>query len=131
MSAETAIQGALFSAVSGLGLTCYDVAPQAVDGGSAAAFPHVTVGVVTLAPFDTQSSTGFEFTATLHVRSRSGSMKEAKDIQGQLYAALHRQALSVSGFQTILLQFANATCLQAPDGSFHGVSEFRGLIEAN
>ena len=125
MSAETAIQGALYSVATGLGLTCYDVAPQ--DG---AVWPHVTVGLVTLIPFDTQTSTGFEFTATLHVRSRSASMKETKDIQGQLYAALHRQPLAITGFTTILVRFSSSIPLQAPDGSFHGVSEFRGLIES-
>lgn len=128
MSAETALQAAFYGAVTALGLRCYDVAPQVADSGSSALFPLVTVGVATLVPFDTANSTGFDFTLTLHVRSRSAGMKEAKDIQGQLYAALHRQPLSVSGFQTVLVQFANSTCLQAPDGSFHGVSEFRGLI---
>lgn len=128
MGAETALQGALFSAVTALGLQCYDVAPQAPDGGSIAVFPYVTLGLITLNPFDTTTSTGFEWTATLHVRSRSGSMKEAKEIQAQLYAALHRQPLTVTGFQTVLVLFANSTPLQAPDGSFHGVSEFRGLI---
>jgi len=128
MGAETALQGALYSAVTALGLRCYDVAPQAADGGSNAVFPYVTVGLITLNPFDTTTSTGFDWTATLHVRSRSGSMKEAKEIQEQLYAALHRQARTVSGFQSVLVNFANSTCLQAPDGTFHGVSEFRGLI---
>lgn len=131
MSGETAIQAAFYAAVTAIGLRCYDVAPQITDNGSSALYPFVTVGLVTLTPFDTQSSNGFEFTITLHVRSRSAGMKQAKDIQGQLYAALHKQSLTVEGFTTLFVHFANSTCLQAPDGSFHGVSEFRGLIESN
>lgn len=128
MSAETALQAAFYAAVNGLGLRCYDVAPQITDNGSSALYPFVTVGLATFNPRNTTTSKGFDFTVTLHVRSRSAGMKEAKDIQGQLYAALDQQPLSVSGFQTVSVDFANSTCLQAPDGSFHGVSEFRGFI---
>jgi len=121
-SADEAIQAALVERVSSLGLTCVDF------GREVATWPYVEAGYVTLAPFDTQTSTGFEFTATLHVRSRSGSAKETKGIQGQLYAALHRQSLAVEGFQTVLVNFVDSRVLEPVGSAFHGVSEFRGLI---
>lgn len=128
MSAETAVQGALYSALSALGLTVVDRGRQATDGGSATPFPYVEVGFVVMNPFDTASETGFDYLARIHTRSRSGSMKEAKDIQGQIYDRLHRGALTVTGYQHVLVQRERSEVLDAPDGSFHGVCEYRGLI---
>ncbi len=89
--AEFAVQQGLFQALSGLGLTVYDVQPQAPDGGASAGFPCVTVGTIVFAPWDVKENTGFDFIARVHTWSRSGSMKEAKDIQTatqQQYASM-------------------------------------------
>ena len=129
MSAEFETQKALFSALSALGLTVYDVAPQAVDGGAVADWPHVTIGAVVFSQWDTKGVDGFNFVARLHTRSRSASMKEAKEIQGQIYDRLHHGDLTITGYILVLLQFETADVTQVSDGSFHGVSEFRGMIE--
>lgn len=129
MSAETAVQGALFSALSALGLTVYDAAPQAADGGSVASWPYVEVGMIIMSPFDTYSETGHEFAARIHTRSRSGSMAQAKTIQGQIWSRLHRGALTVPGHNFINLIREASEVTRAPDGSFHGVCAYRGLIE--
>lgn len=126
---EVAIQGALYSALSALGLSVVDVGKQAADGSSLTPFPYVEVGMIVATPFDTARETGFEYLARIHTRSRSASMKEAKTIQGQIYTRLHRGALTVAGFQHVLVQRERSEVLQAPDGSFHGVCEYRGLIE--
>jgi len=129
MAAEFELQKALFLALDGLGLTVYDSAKQAANGGSDAAFPYVEVGAIVLAEFDTAYETGFDFVARIHTRSRSAAMKECKDIQSQIYARLHRGSLAVTGFNTILVQREASDVTRVADGSFHGVCEYRGLIE--
>lgn len=130
MSGELAVQGALYTALSALGLNVVDRAGQAADGGSDTPFPYVEVGMIIMNPFDTAKETGFNYLARIHTRSRSGSMKQAKEIQGQIYARLHRGALAVTGFNHILVQRESSEVMVAPDGQIHGVCEYRGLIEA-
>lgn len=123
MSAETAIQGALFSALSSLGLTVVDA------GQEKAVWPYVEVGFIVLTAWDTAPETGHNYVARIHTRSRSSSMKEAKEIQGQIYDRLHRGALTIAGHNHVLIQREKSEVIRAPDGSFHGVCEYRGLIE--
>jgi hypothetical protein len=130
MAAEFEIQKALYSALSALDLRVYDSAPQQADGASLAVFPYVEVGFINLRPFDDSTNTGFNFVARIHTRSRSAAMGEAKQIQGQIYDRLHRGALSITGFHTVLIEREMSDCSRASDNSFHGVCEYRGLIEA-
>lgn len=127
--AEFAIQAGLYQALTLAGLTVHDVQPQAADGGSDAPYPCVTVGTVALAPWDTKDRTGFDFSARIHVYSRSGSLRETKDIQSLLYRTLHRGEIAVAGYALVDLLFETGTVLRETDGSFHGISTFRGLIE--
>jgi hypothetical protein len=135
MSAESMLQGALFTALSGdagvlaAGATVFDVAPQAGDGGAAAPFPYIEIGMIVLSRWDTYAELGFDFVARIHVRSRSAGMKQGKDIQGAIYDRLHRGALTLTGYRLIDLMFDSSTPMRAPDGTFHGVSEFRGLMQ--
>lgn len=135
MSAEFEVQKALYSAlngdvtVSGLVQNIYDFAPQVEDGGSGGAFPYVEVGTILLNEMDTKTKNGFDFAARIHTRSRSNSAKEAKDIQGAIYDALHLQTITVAGYSSILLRRETSDVMRAPDGSFHGVCEYRGLID--
>jgi hypothetical protein len=115
--------------LSGLGLTVYDSAPQAADGGSLASWPYVEVGFISLAPFDTANSTGFDAVARIHTRSRSGSMAETKRIQGEMYDRLHRGPLAVAGYQTVTMQRELTRCDRMSDASFHGVCEYRVLLD--
>ena len=129
MSAETAVQAALYSALTALGLTVYDAAPQAADGASSASWPYVEVGMIILNVWDTYGETGHDFVARIHTRSRSGSMAEAKGIQGQIWTRLHRGALTITGHNLINLIRESSEVTRAPDGSYHGVCAYRGLIE--
>lgn len=128
MSGETAIQSALYSALNGLGLKVVDAQKQAADGASTTPFPYVEIGFILLSPFDDRAKNGFSYLARVHTRSRSKSMKETKDIQGQIYDCLHYGALTVTGFNHILIQRERSEVMRAPDGSYHGVCEYRGLI---
>jgi hypothetical protein len=129
MSAEFDTQSALYTALTALGLRVYDSAPQVADGGAVAVFPYVEVGAIILAYWDTKSEAGFDVAIRIHTRSRSGSMKEAKDIQGQIYDRLHRGALVVTGYGTIDLYRETSDVMRASDNSFHGVCEYRGMLE--
>ena len=136
MSAEVAVQGALHARLIGnagvaalIGTRVHDFASQAADGGDAGPFPYVEVGRVVLAEMDTKDALGFDFVARIHTRSRSGSAREAKLIQGAIYGALHLAPLPVAGWDTILLRRETSEVSRAQDGSFHGVCEYRGLIE--
>lgn len=134
MGIEIEYQRALYTLLeankASLGLTgIYDFAPQAADGGSDAPFPYATIGTIFAVQMDTQTVEGFEMTGRIHVYSRSGSMAECKTIQGNLYSFLHRQPLTVAGFNNFFLMRNDTDCLQDEDGKIHGVCEYRGLVE--
>ena len=135
MSADFEIQKALYTAlnndaaVGALIQAVYDFAPQVSDSGASAAFPYVEVGQIVIAEMDTKTRTGFDFVARIHTRSRTASGKETKDIQGAMYDALHLQTVPVTGYRPILMRRETSDVTRAPDGSFHGVCEYRGLID--
>ena len=127
--AEFETQAALFSALSAIDLRVYDSAPQQANGASLATFPYVEIGAIVMAPMDTKERNGFDFVARIHTRSRSASMKEAKEIQGAIYARLHHGDLTITGQRLILLRRETSDVTRAADGSFHGICEYRGPIE--
>lgn len=129
MAGDLAVQKALFVAISALGLRVVDRGAQAADGGSSVEFPYVEIGFIVMNPYDTAGETGFEYLSRIHVRSRSGSMAETKTIQGQIYDRLHRGQIIVTDFNHILIQRERSEVLDGQDGQFHGVCEYRGLIE--
>lgn len=103
----------------------YDHVPQD------AAFPYVVVGDTTALEWDTDTSTGHEHTVTLHAWSEYRGRKEVKQIQGELYNALHRHDLSITGEHTVTCEHEYAESLLDPDGiTRHGVARFRVLTEA-
>lgn len=129
MSAELEIQRGIYSALTAAGLRVYDSAPQASDGGSTATFPYVEIGHIIVNEWDTTTRLGFDFTARIHTRSRSAGMAEAKGIQGTIYDTLHLGTITVSGYSQVLLKRIMSDVQRSNDGSFHGVCEYRGLIE--
>jgi hypothetical protein len=129
MSAEIEIQRGLYTALTGIGLTVVDFGRQSADGESTGPFPYVEIGMIVLRAWDTAPETGHEFVARLHTWSRSGSVMETKDIQGQMWARLHRGTITVTGHNFINLQRETSDVMRAQSGAFHGVCEYRGLIE--
>lgn len=133
MAAEFEFQKALFSvlngdaALSGLGVTVVDFGPSADD--AATIYPYVAVGDANLAEWDTDDTTGFNGLVRVHTYSDSRSVKETKEIQGAIYAALHRQSLTVSGYDTILFRREDSDVNRTSRGAFHGVCEYRGYLD--
>ena len=129
MSAQFAVQKALFQAISLLGFTVHDVAPQRPDGGG---YPFVEVGAIVFSPMDTKDRNGFDFVARIHVRDDSHNLQPVEMIQGAIYDRLHNahgDALSIDGYRLIQMRCEMQDVIREAQGQIHGVSEFRGLIE--
>lgn len=127
MSAPWALQQAIYSkltgdatlmaAVSGV----FDAVEQDYDQ-----FPYVTIGEDTAAEWDGDDFVGSEATVVIHVWSREEGRKECKIIQGYVEDALHRQTLSISGYNSVDCVREFAETLLDPDGrTRHGIQQFR------
>ena len=125
-----AVQQALVTRLAPLGYPVHDRAPQVVDGAASAGWPYIEIGAIFLTAWDDFGSTGFDFIARIHTRSRAAGMKECRTIQQAIYGALHRGELVVAGFNFISLAREMSEVMLAPDNSIHGVCEYRGLIAA-
>lgn len=123
-----ALQDALVTVLSPA-VPVYSTGLQATDGGAAAAFPYVHIGVMVMAPWDTSSDFGQDFTVRLHTKWRGGDQAPGRAIQDTIYSALHYGELSVEAGHLVLLQRQSSTVLELPDGGFDGICEYRGIIE--
>jgi len=135
MSFELELQKAIYSALTGDSnvtnkvVDVYDYVPQPDDAQDEADFPYITIGETSFVAFDHDQRSGSRATVSIHVWSRYEGRKEVKEIQGAVYDNLHRRALSVSGYNTITVDFLNSESLRDPDGeTFHGVQEFQVLL---
>lgn len=132
MGVEVELQKALYSRLNGasIGADVYDVAPQSANGGDAGAFPYVTIGRIIMSEADTQTTTGVSALCRIHTFSRTGATLECKTVQGAIYTALHKQELTVTGFNNFSLLREDTDCFPDEDGKIHGVCEYRALIES-
>lgn len=131
VNVQTAIYGALNgdTGVSNLVQAIYDFAPQDEISGDSD-FPYIVIGEDTVAPWDTDDSTGAEWTVTVHSWSRYRGQKEIKQIQDACYDVLHRAALSVTDFVTVTVEWEFGETLLDPDGlTHHGVQRYRLLLQ--
>lgn len=135
---EWALQAAIYARLSGdatldgLGVSIHDAAPQITAGETAAGFPRVEIGYLDAREDDTKTENGLDVIARIHTFSASGSMKEARDIQGRLFELLHRQHAALAldpAYSLTLLRRESSDLRRDPDNIFHGVCEFRALIE--
>lgn len=129
MGVEVELQRSLYTVLTAAGLRVHDAAPQVADGGAAAVFPYVEVGFISIAMWDTFGELGFDAVARIHTRSRSAGMMECKTLQGQIYDALHRATPAITGHRVIELHREMTRCDRVSDDSYHGVCEYRALIE--
>jgi len=141
MAVEVDFQAALFarlnSQIVGSGkaaLSVHDVKPQSNPAGG---FPYVTIGESTFTMFDAQGSFNFDVLTRIHTWSRAPAMLECKGIQGDIYAALHDHDLTLSKFgggaqewRCYSLLRESSFVVRDPDQTFHGVCEYRALIQA-
>ena len=94
------------------------------------AFPYVVIGDDTHNPLDTHSTQGSDSTITIHTWSRYRGKKETKEIQREIYNALHRYSLVVAGVDTVDCQFEFGESLLDEDGlTRHGIQRFRVLLD--
>ena len=128
---QAAIQTALYARLNGasLGVSIYDRLPQHADGGDGTDYPAISMGRIIFTEDDTQTTDGGAFVCRIHTYVRGGSMLACKTIQDAIYAALHRQELTVTGHNNFSLLRTDTDCTYEQDGRVHGICEFRGLIE--
>ncbi len=135
MGASVEIKQGLYTAINGLGYTTYTVTPQLADGGADTDWPHVQIGAVVNSVWDsnpgnTVTGHGFDFTARIYTRGRGGSEKPGLLIQDAIYAALHHQSITITGYRLILLERQSSSTTRL-DGSFTGLCEYHALITEN
>jgi Protein of unknown function (DUF3168) len=118
MTWETAAQQAVFDALNGnlTGCTVFDTAPFLPEGAPSTTFPYCVIGDDTFAPWDTDDGTGSQNTVTLHFWSRATGYAPLKALMGEAYALLHRQSLTLAGYDVVdcLIEFSEA--MADPDG---------------
>lgn len=136
MAFELAIQGAVYSALTGSAALVaavkgiYDAQPRPLTGAAALEFPYVTIGEDTHADWSTDTESGDDATITVHTWSRYNGRKQEKEIQGLIYTALHRAALTVTGYALVSCDFLTSDSLIDADGETrHGVQTFRILVD--
>jgi len=130
-----AIQQALFAALSNsagvtsLCSTIRDYGPRVDDASGI--YPYIGIGDIILTEMDTDTSNGFDAVFRIHIYSDQGGAKECRQISDAIYAVLHRQAFPVSGYNDILIYRMDSQIMQTSRGAFHGVDEYRALLDAS
>lgn len=127
MSYASAAQQAIFDALDGeISATVFDAAPFLPEGAPSTTFPYVVIGDDTFSPWDTDDSTGANVTVTLHIWTRAESHKPGKAIADAIYAILHRQQLTLTGYDFTDCQLQFSDFMRDPDGATrHGVLRYR------
>lgn len=131
--ANWALQQAVFAELS----TNADV--QSVLGNPArlfdavprdAVFPYAVLGDGQETDWSTATEQGSEHILALHVWSRGGGHREAKQIAAAIRGALGGAALTLAGFALIDLRFQSADYTRQPDGDTWRASlRFRAVTE--
>ena len=131
MSFETSIQTTIYTVLdAALSVPVYDRVPQGSDSGDASVFPYVTIGEDVITPWDTNTEVGASISITVNTWSRYKGLKETKELQGEIYDALHRQTLTVTGYRFIGCDEQQSDSFMDADGETrHGVQTFRILID--
>ncbi len=131
MSAEGELQTAIYNA-----LNSGQIAPVHAQGDvpDNASDKYIVIGNDTMIEWDTDCETGFEGTVTIHAWDTTAdnrSFLPVKDIMGDVYAILHRAELSITGYNTVGMDFEFSETFLDPDGlTRHGVQRFRVLMRA-
>lgn len=139
MAADWAIQSAIYTRLSGFtaltallarsGAAIYDYVPQEL-ADTTSEFPYLVIGDIEAGEFDADDRLGHDTTVTIHVFSRYLGKKECADIMAQVYEALHRYALPVTGFSLVDCHWDGLSdIMMDPDGQTrHGVQRFRVIV---
>lgn len=103
----------------------YDEPPKAP------VFPYATFGRSEARPVDADAPALVEHVARIHIWSRYGGRREAKEAIAAVRGVLHHASLSLDGHVLIDLRVAFADVLLGRDGRTHqAVLRLRGVTEA-
>lgn len=103
----------------------YDTPPQSDDSGDDSAFPYIKIGPFIPAPWDTDGSNGITVLADISLASRTTGLTR-RGIMGQIYSALHKYDLPITGANTVDCLFEAETDFEDPDNITHrNVATFR------
>lgn len=105
----------------------YDAVP------ASAAFPYVTIEAATGKDWSSKSFSGAELDLTIKAWSDKGKngKAEVSSMLSLLHGLLHNAALTVTGFNLVLLQYAFSDTFEEGDGvTLQGVIRFRAVLEA-
>jgi hypothetical protein len=101
---------------------------DAVEQGTA--YPYVTIGEDVHNEWDTDTTLGSDATITIHTWSQAKGRKEVKQIQGEIYNALHRADLCHDGYKIVTVEWQGSQSFLDADGETrHGVQTFRVVID--
>lgn len=100
------------SAVNGV----YTYVPQDPESEDASAFPYITINGVSLTPDDSKTENGIIALFDIAVWSRSKSALTWRGIASDVYDALQKYDLSVTGVNVIDCRFDASNEVQSPDG---------------
>jgi len=120
LSGDAGLTTLLASGAEGI----FDHAPPAAQ------LPYVVLGELSLREMDTHRGAGANISLAVHVYSKEGGLKEAKQIMGKVYEALHNASFVVPNYDLILCQFVDAEVRLEGDGATrHGVQRFQVVVE--
>ncbi len=113
----------LMALLAGQGV--YDHVPQ----GDGDLFPYVVIGDGTGTPDDTDTSLGAQHALNLHTWTRHRGRAAVKEIQEEIYKALHRVPLTVGDAVFVDGQIEMQQDFLDEDGlTRHGVQRFRFML---
>ena len=132
MSAENAIQQSVYSALdAALSVSVYS--NGAVPDNTAS--KYVVVGDDTHIEWGADGSNGFESTITIHSwdnDSQTRGLFGVKVLMGQIYSALNRAELTITGYNFVGCDFEFSETFVESDGvTRHGVQRFRIFVETS
>lgn len=109
--------------------------PQDADAGAASVFPYVTIQDVTSRPWDDKDQTGGDQVVQVSVWARpsatQGGSTVCNAVSQQVYAALHRYALTGAGLHVVNCLLSGDTgVMDDPDGATkHRAMRFRVVYQ--
>ena len=132
MSAAVLLQTAVYSALSGVvSVPVYDDVPQ-FETSQDASFPFVVIGEDSFSDWGDDAKTGYDASLQIHVWTRGQNNRgrlECKQIQGEIYDALHRQNIAIGDYGTLGFDETFQESQLDNDGiTRHGIQRFRVLF---
>jgi hypothetical protein len=116
----SAVQKALYLAISGAGITVFDAVSENQ------AFPYVTIGETSTLDDSDKTKHADEHTETIHVWSRAAGFKECKDLISSVLVAVSAINGTTDGYQIRYLDTDQVLTMRDPDGiTRHGVIRTR------